>query len=140
MSEHSVLLPKWFTHAWGITLTKGQNGHSYTLYSLIYVYLNILAQSQILVISLYISTYNFDNWSKMERNTKLMKATDKKRNNELLQKSSQKSISFPPISISLKKSLSEVFSRILTQKNVFEHQKWFLMIPNMLLFSGQRLT
>ena len=37
-------------HSWG-TLAKGQNGHSYFL---IYAYLNILAQSQILVISLYL--------------------------------------------------------------------------------------
>ena len=33
MSDHSVLLPKWFTHG-GITLAKGQNGYSYTFWSM----------------------------------------------------------------------------------------------------------
>ena len=33
MSDHSGLLPKWFTHG-GVTLAKGQNGHSYTFWSI----------------------------------------------------------------------------------------------------------
>jgi hypothetical protein len=44
----AVLSPKWFPHEW-IILAKEQTGHSFGLiYFLIYAYLNILAQSQIL--------------------------------------------------------------------------------------------
>ena len=51
MSDQSVLLPKWFTH-------KGNHFGKRTdwslIYFLIYAYLNILAQSQILSNSLYV--------------------------------------------------------------------------------------
>ena len=51
MSDQTVLLPKWFSHE-GIILAKAQFDHLYTFFN--YSLLSYLAQSQILVISLYL--------------------------------------------------------------------------------------